>query len=125
MNSIEQQLKAQKAETRLEKERAERMLKKLKEIRSFAESEGNANLLALLDQFEQVDELPGIEALAIGTSVIKDSGLPFASGLKVNTVSGYCYNPTTGRPSYLFAEDSSCVEVRMCKAETPAGFSAG
>ncbi len=47
--------------------------------------------------------------------VCKKSGSPFKSKLKVNTIKDVIVHPITGKPAYLFEEDDSYVEVRMCK----------
>ena len=53
--------------------------------------------------------------LEIGTKVVKTSGKPFKSTLKINTVKGLTYNPITGKISYTFYEDESNVECFRCK----------
>lgn len=64
---------------------------------------------------------------AIGTKVIKQTALPFKSTFRINTVKGYCFHPITARPCYLFEEDDSHVETRMCDRapQDPAGPFAG
>lgn len=64
---------------------------------------------------------------AIGSKVVKQTALPFKSTLRTNTVRGYCFHPITARPCYLFEEDDSHVETRMCDpaSEEPAGPFAG
>jgi hypothetical protein len=64
---------------------------------------------------------------AIGSKVVKQTALPFKSTLRTNTVKGYCFHPITARPCYLFEEDDSHVETRMCEAapQEPAGTFAG
>ncbi len=47
--------------------------------------------------------------------VKKISRKPFKSGEKINTVKGETTNPYTGRESYIFEEDDSIVEKRMCE----------
>ena len=54
------------------------------------------------------------EILDIGIQVIKKSGKPFKSKLKVNTISGYMVHPVTGRDCYLFIEDETYVECKQC-----------
>lgn len=53
--------------------------------------------------------------LPIESVVRKVSGLPFKSGFKTATIKGYMENPYTGRDSYTFEEDDSCVEIFRCK----------
>jgi hypothetical protein len=64
---------------------------------------------------------------AIGSKVVKQTALPFKSTLRTNTVKGYCFHPITARPCYLFEEDDSHVETRMCEPapQGPAGPFAG
>lgn len=50
----------------------------------------------------------------IGQPVLKDSGKPFKSRLKINTVKGYMIHPITGHECYLFKEDDSYVEQKQC-----------
>jgi len=50
-----------------------------------------------------------------GLKVKKDTGKPFKSTFKVNTVKSEIIHPITGRPAYTFYEDDSYVEVRMCR----------
>lgn len=52
--------------------------------------------------------------LEIGTKVVKLSGKPFKSTLKVNTVKGLTNNPYTDKISYTFNEDDSSVECFRC-----------
>lgn len=47
--------------------------------------------------------------------VIKKSGKPFKSGLKVNTVKSTTTNQNTLREAYIFEEDDSVVDVIQCK----------
>lgn len=60
------------------------------------------------------------EVLPVGSRVRKNSGLPFKSRLKVNTVSGYCTMTINGAefPAYNFEEDESHVEAWRCQAAT-------
>jgi hypothetical protein len=51
----------------------------------------------------------------IGKHVVKKSGLPFKSTLKVNTIKGIISHPELHIPAYTFNEDDSCVEVRRCE----------
>lgn len=46
--------------------------------------------------------------------VAKKSGNPFKSGLKINRVNDVIIHPITKRPAYIFDDDDSYVEVRMC-----------
>jgi len=51
-----------------------------------------------------------------GKKVIKISGKPFKSGLKVNTIKDIITHPKReGKEAYLFYEDDSFVSVEMCK----------
>lgn len=47
--------------------------------------------------------------------VIKKSGKPFKSTLKVNTVKDIVINPNTQREAYTFFEDDSIVDKKQCK----------
>lgn len=51
----------------------------------------------------------------IGKKVEKISGKPFKSGNKINTVKGIGINPNTGKECFLFNEDESLVDIRICK----------
>ena len=57
----------------------------------------------------------------IGKKVIKvrpsggETGKPFKSGLKSNTVKAIIEHPTLLTPAYSFIEDDSIVECRRCK----------
>lgn len=46
--------------------------------------------------------------------VAKESGKPFKSGLKINTVKGVIEHPKLGIPAFVFVEDQSYVECRQC-----------
>lgn len=50
----------------------------------------------------------------IGKKVTKESGRPFKSKLKVNTVKGIVEHPILKIPAYTFVEDESVVECRQC-----------
>ncbi len=39
---------------------------------------------------------------------------PFKSGLLVNTVKGVITHPILGTPAYIFVEDESYVECKVC-----------
>lgn len=52
----------------------------------------------------------------IGHKVAKDSGKPFKSGLKENTVKGVVDHPQLMIPAFTFEEDDSVVECRQCHA---------
>lgn len=56
-----------------------------------------------------------------GTRVIKRSGNPFKSNLKVNTVKGYVTNhhDPKKRPAYTFYEDDSIVNCDICEEFKP------
>lgn len=102
-----------------EKRRAEELCKRINAVRSCAIEQGIADILDVLNQTSPVEHFDDeVGHVAVGTLIRKTSLSPFKSGFKIATVRGYCYNPTTGRPSYLFEEDDSCVEVRMCKELT-------
>jgi hypothetical protein len=51
----------------------------------------------------------------INKKVVKKSGKPFKSGLKVNTVKSVTENPNTNKPAFTFYEDESVVDVFICK----------
>lgn len=46
--------------------------------------------------------------------VRKNSGKPFKSGLKINTVKDIVKHPILGSEAYTFQEDDSIVETRQC-----------
>lgn len=48
------------------------------------------------------------------TKVIKKSGKPFKSRLKINTVKEETINPNTGKKAYTFWEDNSIVDQEIC-----------
>lgn len=50
----------------------------------------------------------------IGQKVSKESGKPFKSTSKVNTVKGIVEHPVLKIPAYTFIEDESVVECRQC-----------
>ena len=50
--------------------------------------------------------------------VCKDSGRPFKSGNKVNTVKGIIIHPVLNIPAFTFLDDDSYVEIRRCKSAT-------
>ena len=50
----------------------------------------------------------------IGKKVCKESGKPFKSGLKENTVKEIIEHPTLKIPAFTFVEDESFVECRQC-----------
>lgn len=50
----------------------------------------------------------------VGRKVTKDSGKPFKSGLKENTVKGVVEHPVLKIPAFTFDEDESVVECRQC-----------
>lgn len=130
-------LMSEHAEAVEEKRRAELLQSRLKKVEaafiSYADvaegtlsQQGPDALLALgeakqrvLDLFNAVVPVEAFanhdQYAALGTQVKKDTDLPFKSMLRVNTVNGYCYHPITGRPAYLFEEDDSFVETRMCR----------
>jgi hypothetical protein len=53
--------------------------------------------------------------LVVGTKVVKYSGKPFKSGLKVGTISGLTKNLHTGKVAYTFEEDGSVVDAYQCR----------
>lgn len=53
--------------------------------------------------------------LAIGTKVVKQSGKPFKSGMKIGTIKGLTTNEHTGKIAYTFVEDESVVDAFQCK----------
>lgn len=50
----------------------------------------------------------------VGRKVAKDSGKPFKSGLKQNTVKTVVPHPVLNIPAFTFVEDDSMVECRQC-----------
>lgn len=48
--------------------------------------------------------------IKVGDRVIKKSGKPFKSGIKVNTVRERTVNPNTNLPAMAFHEDDSVVD---------------
>jgi hypothetical protein len=50
----------------------------------------------------------------IGNPVIKESGKPFKSRNKINTVKGVTINPHTSLPALVFNEDDSIVDAHQC-----------
>jgi hypothetical protein len=54
------------------------------------------------------------DLLPIGTEVVKVSGKPFKSVLKVGVVAGYQEHPVTGKSCYLMRDDGTYVEARRC-----------
>lgn len=46
--------------------------------------------------------------------VRKISGKPFKSGSKINTVKGETINPNTNLPAFVFEEDDSIVDKKIC-----------
>ena len=60
--------------------------------------------------------VPDVLTDCIGFKVFKKSGEPFYSGQMVNTVKDVCvHHIFVDRYAFLFEEDDSCVEVRLCK----------
>ena len=51
----------------------------------------------------------------VGCKVEKDSGKPFKSGSKQNTVNGVIWNEKFNWAMYTFEDDDSQVECRRCK----------
>lgn len=51
----------------------------------------------------------------IGKQVVKRSGNPFKSRNKYNTVTEVTINPHTNNQAFKFVEDTSIVDVNMCK----------
>lgn len=51
----------------------------------------------------------------IGRVVEKQSGKPFKSTNKINTVKGLVKNPQTGHLAFIFEEDDSNVECWRCR----------
>jgi hypothetical protein len=54
--------------------------------------------------------------------VRKKSGKPFKSRSKINTVRGIAINPYTGRLGYVFFEDDSVVDQRICEEVVEEGI---
>jgi len=50
----------------------------------------------------------------IGRRVVKESGKPFKSGGKINTIAGMTLHPKLNTPCWTFKEDDSYVECRQC-----------
>lgn len=50
-----------------------------------------------------------------GVRVVKNSGKPFKSGHKINTVKGLTCNPNTNLLAYTFIEDESIVDCEQVK----------
>lgn len=57
---------------------------------------------------------PELEAF-LDKKVVKVSGKPFKSGLKVATVEFIVWNPMTGKPAFSFYEDNSVVDYFQVK----------
>lgn len=58
------------------------------------------------------------DAICIGDKVVKKSGKPFKSGLKIGTVLEIVPNPYTGKPGIRIKEDNSIVDLHiLCKYE--------
>lgn len=55
----------------------------------------------------------------LGQRVLKRSGKPFKSTLKINTAAATTSNPHTGRLAFLFEEDESVVDAHICKLADP------
>lgn len=52
----------------------------------------------------------------IGKKVFKEkSGKPFKSGQKINTVRGIINHPQINTPAFIFEDDDSYVDCRICK----------
>lgn len=51
----------------------------------------------------------------IGMKVIKRSGKPFKSGLKINTVKGIVPHPNIPAAAFTFEEDDSKVWIGACR----------
>lgn len=51
------------------------------------------------------------DIIYIGDRVVKKSGKPFKSGLKIGTVLEIIPNPYTGKPGVRIKEDNSIVEI--------------
>ena len=51
----------------------------------------------------------------IGKIVCKKSNKPFKSGLLKNTIKSVINHQITNKPAYLFNEDDSYVECKMCQ----------
>lgn len=49
----------------------------------------------------------------IGQKVVKESGKPFKSGRKINTVKSVTNHPSLNIPAFTFQEDDSVVECRQ------------
>lgn len=50
----------------------------------------------------------------MGHKVVKESGKPFKSRNKINTVQSITTNPKTGLPAFTFIEDESIVDAHQC-----------
>mgnify|MGYP003418282412 FL=1 len=50
----------------------------------------------------------------IGRKVMKRTGKPFKSTLKINTIKGIIIHEDTGNQAFIFQEDNSYVELPMC-----------
>jgi hypothetical protein len=55
------------------------------------------------------------DQVKIDLKVRKNSGKPFKSGLKINTVKDIVKHPLLGTDAFTFIEDDSIVEVRQCE----------
>jgi len=67
-----------------------------------------SNLPAGVDQFDVYCRL-------LDKKVRKYSGKPFKSGLKAATPLSIVNNPYTQRLAFIFVEDDSIVDCRICK----------
>jgi len=74
----------------------------------------------VIKAFEADFELPINDY--IGRKVVKESGKPFKSRKKINTVAGMTLHPKLNSPCWTFMEDDSYVECRRCQflEEIPA-----
>lgn len=75
-------------------------------------------LLHLIGEIMRLEEMDAAFALQycymIGEQVRKESGKPFSSGSKTNTVKGIVSNPMTARLGFTFKEDDSVVDCSQC-----------
>ena len=53
--------------------------------------------------------------LNVGDRVIKKSGKPFKSGLKVGTIKDFTKNPHSGHDAVVMEEDGTIVNIQMIK----------
>lgn len=65
---------------------------------------------SVVNYFESIDYPKNINK-----KVYKKSKKPFKSGFHINTVKGIIQHPILNKPAYIFIEDDSYVDCRICK----------